>query len=92
MYAAFESRRRSVDTGRIALAFDRATKRIVPTVKVEASAEPALEDRRESLHMAGDKEQEAADGTNTTQFAEVLGEMYQQTMSSIDIQMSEYDE
>ncbi|KAL1407396.1 3',5'-cyclic-nucleotide phosphodiesterase [Vanrija albida] len=81
------SRRRSVDTGRIALAFDRQAKR---AVHFEAAEAPL--GRRGSFNVvAGDKEQEAADG-NTAQFAEVLSELYQQTMNSIDIHMAEYDE
>jgi hypothetical protein len=93
LQATFDtSRRRSVDTGGIALAFDRAAKRIESVDKVEVEPEAAPE-RRDSINVvAGDKEQEAANGSNTTQFAEVLGEMYQQTMSSIDIQMGEYEQ
>lgn len=81
------ARRRSVDTGRIALAFDRQAAR---AVHFEAAEGPLA--RRGSFNVvAGDKEQEAAGG-NTAQFAEVLSELYQQTMNSIDIHMAEYDE
>jgi len=89
------SRRRSVDTGGIALAFDRATKLVVSVDPVDNKIEHETEhnEHRPAINVvAGEKEQEAADGTNTTQFAEVLGEMYQQTMSSIDIQMEEYEQ
>lgn len=84
------SRRRSVDTGGIAIAFDRATKRMIPMEMPDSETMPNG-GRRGSINVvAGDKEQEAADGSNTTEFAEVLGEMYQQTMTSIDVQMGEY--
>lgn len=81
------ARRRSVDTGGLALAFDRASRRMET---IEQSGES--DDSSEHINVvAGDHEQELADGSSTTQFAEVLGEMYNQTMMSIDVQMGEYE-
>lgn len=84
------SRRRSVDTGGLSLAFDRVSKRAVPQDQVTGL--PAASASSLSINVvAGDHEQETADGLNTTQFADLLGEMYQQTMMSIDIQMGDYE-
>ncbi|KLT42542.1 hypothetical protein CC85DRAFT_83339 [Cutaneotrichosporon oleaginosum] len=83
------ARRRSVDTGGLALAFDRANKRMET---IDGAGEPA-DDASDHINVvAGDHEQEVADGSSTTQFAEVLGEMYNQTMMSIDVQMGDYEE
>lgn len=83
------ARRSSVDTGGLALAFDRATKRMET---IDGTGEP-VDDASDHINVvAGDHEQEVADGISTTQFAEVLGEMYNQTMMSIDVQMGDYDQ
>lgn len=87
--ASEAARRRSVDTGGLALAFDRATKRMET---IDGAGEP-VEDPADHINVvAGEHEQEVADGSSTTQFAEVLGEMYNQTMMSIDVQMGDYDQ
>ncbi|BEJ00602.1 hypothetical protein CcaverHIS631_0504590 [Cutaneotrichosporon cavernicola] len=83
------ARRRSVDTGGLALAFDRASKRMET---IDGSGE-SVEDTSNHINVvAGEHEQEVADGNSSTQFAEVLGDMYNQTMTSIDVQMGDYDE
>lgn len=85
--ASDAARRRSVDTGGLALAFDRATKKMETIDQAGES-----DDSSEHINVvAGDYEQEVADGSSSTQFAEVLGEMYNQTMMSIDVQMGDYD-
>ncbi|GMK55611.1 hypothetical protein CspeluHIS016_0206670 [Cutaneotrichosporon spelunceum] len=87
--ASEAARRRSVDTGGLALAFDRASKRMET---MDGAGEPA-DDASDHINVvAGDHEQDVADGNSSTQFAEVLGDMYNQTMMSIDVQMLDYDE
>lgn len=86
--ASEAARRRSVDTGGLALAFDRASKKMET---IDQSGESGDDSSEHINVVAGDHEQELADGSSTTQFAEVLGEMYNQTMMSIDVQMIEYD-
>lgn len=85
-----EARRRSVDTGGIALAFNRASQRMIPA---DMAGDPSMHSPNRNgsdAMVAGDKEQEAADA-HTTQFAEVLGDVHEQTMASINIQMGEYE-
>lgn len=77
-----DSRRRSVDNGGLALAFDRVTQRAVPSPKGFGQTFNVV---------TREQEQEAAEGSNKTQFAEVLGESFHHILSWIQIQMEDYE-
>lgn len=77
-----DSRRRSVDNGGLALAFDRVTQRAVPAPQGFGHTFSVI---------AHEQEQEAAEGSNKTQFAEVLGETFHHILSWIQIQMEDYE-
>ncbi|KAL7422124.1 3',5'-cyclic-nucleotide phosphodiesterase [Cryptotrichosporon argae] len=88
-------RRRSIDTGGLALAVKRAAKRFesVPALPSGPAQDayhfPATPQKQQRHKLvAGDEEQAAAEGKGKAMFAELLGDMYRQTITTIDVQMA----